>query len=104
MTNDLVVVDASIVVKAILPNPDKEKCQAILESLGNAQFAAPALWSYEVCSAFMKAVHFGHLTEDEGHDAIRLTHAFDVHLIPPDEAQEPGGDALGAENETGFSI
>lgn len=87
MTNDLVVLDASLVVKAILPNPQLEKCQSLISRLGEARFISPALWLYEVSSALVKSVHFGQLTADEAQAAIHQASALGVELIPPDETQ-----------------
>ena len=87
MANDLVILDASLVVKAILPNPQLEACQALIAALGTAQLISPALWLYEVSSAFVKSVHFGQLTSDEAQAAIRQALALGVELIPPDETQ-----------------
>ena len=87
VANDLVILDASLVVKAILPNPQLEACQALIAALGTAQLISPALWLYEVSSAFVKSVHFGQLTSDEAQAAIRQALALGVELIPPDETQ-----------------
>jgi len=87
MSDALVVIDASLVLKALLPNPELERCQAVLADLGGAQLAAPALWVYEVTSTLTKAVHFKQLTVEEGKAALRQALALDVQLIAPDEAQ-----------------
>jgi len=87
MSDDLVVIDASLVLKALLPNPELERCQAVLADFGGTQLAAPALWVYEVTSTLTKAVHFKQLTVEEGKAALRQALALDVQLIAPDAAQ-----------------
>lgn len=83
----LAVIDASLVVKVLLPNPELAACQAVLRRLDGVQLAAPALWAHEITSTFAKAVHFGQITPEEGSQAIRQALALDVNFLPPDEAQ-----------------
>jgi predicted nucleic acid-binding protein len=87
MTSNLAIIDASLIIKAILPNTDQAACQAVLANLHDAQLAAPALWVYEITSTFTKAVHFGHITSEEGSAAIRQALALGVQIIIPDETQ-----------------
>jgi predicted nucleic acid-binding protein len=87
MAEALVVVDASLVVKAVLPNPDFARCQAALISLQDRQLIAPALWIYEVTSAISKAVHYQQLTPEEGQAALRQILSLGVQVILPDETQ-----------------
>jgi predicted nucleic acid-binding protein len=87
MANQLAVVDASLVIKAILPNPDLSRCQAVLEHLRKPQLVAPALWVYEITSVLSKAVHWGQITPEEGRQALHQALALDVQIIPPDETQ-----------------
>jgi predicted nucleic acid-binding protein len=83
----LVVVDSSLVLKAVLPNPDLERCQAVLALIEERQLLAPALWIYEIVSALTKAVHFGSLTPAEGKAALHQSLALGVQVILPDETQ-----------------
>ena len=87
MSDALAVIDASLVLKALLPNPQMERCQAVLADLRGAQLAAPALWVYEVTSTLTKAVHFKQLTVEECKAALRQALELDVQLFAPDEAQ-----------------
>jgi len=87
MVSKLAIVDASLVIKAILPNSENAASQAVLAHLHNVQLAAPALWVYEITSTFAKAVHFGQITEEEGGLAIRQALALGVQIILPDETQ-----------------
>ena len=81
MPSPLAVVDASLVIKAILPNPEITQCQAILDRLQGHELVAPALWVYEVTSTLTKAVHFGQITAEEGGDALEQALRLGVHLI-----------------------
>lgn len=87
MSDMLAVIDASLVLKAMLPNPETARCQAVLARLQDAQLAAPALWVYEVTSTLAKAVHFKQLTVEESKAALRQALELDVQLIAPDETQ-----------------
>jgi len=85
----LLVIDASLALKLILPNP----LQAHLETLvmewkgEGCELYAPTLWLYEITSALCKAVHFGALTVEEAQRALTLAQSLSVQLIPPDDAQ-----------------
>jgi len=87
MSSRVTVIDASLVLKAILPNPDMTRCQAILEQLHDCQLVVPALWVYEVTSTLTKSVHFEQITEDEGKTALHQALELGVQIILPDEAQ-----------------
>lgn len=51
-----VVVDASIAIKAILPNPLQAHCRALIATFVEVQPIAPALWAHETTSAIAKTV------------------------------------------------
>ena len=87
MSDPLAVIDASLVLKVLLPNPDMPRCLAVLKNLQTAQLTAPALWAYEVTSALAKAVHFNQLSAEESRAALSQALELDVHLIAPDEIQ-----------------
>lgn len=82
-----VVIDASIVMKAILPNDKQEKCKALIARFNALQPVAPALWMYEITSAFTKSIHFGILTPDEGRAGLAQAIGLGVELAAPDEHQ-----------------
>jgi predicted nucleic acid-binding protein len=87
-TNErLAVIDASLVLKTILPNPDMSRCQSLFEQLQGVQLVVPALWVYEVTSTLAKAVHFKQLTVEESQAALHQVLELDVQIVPPDEAQ-----------------
>lgn len=78
-----VVVDASVAMKAILPNPLQGHCQALIATFVTFQPVAPALWAYETTSAITKTVYFGHITESEGRTALKQLDALGVQLFMP---------------------
>jgi predicted nucleic acid-binding protein len=87
-TNErLAVINASLVLKTILPNPDMSRCQSLLAQLQGVQLVVPALWVYEVTSTLAKAVHFKQLTVEESQAALHQILELDVQIVPPDEAQ-----------------
>ncbi len=87
MSERITVVDASIVLKAILPNPEIDRCQSALAQLNDQELVVPALWVYEVTSTLAKAVHFHQLSEEESKSVLHQAFTLDVKIIPPDEVQ-----------------
>jgi predicted nucleic acid-binding protein len=87
MTSDLVVIDASTAVKAVLPNPLQKYCLALVQTFADVQPAAPALWAYETTSAIAKAVHFDAITEKEALQALEKLDGMGVHLYVADVEQ-----------------
>lgn len=84
---DLVIIDASVAIKAILPNPLQENCRALVQTFAEIQPIAPALWVYETTSAISKAVFFEQLTESEGRQALEQVDALKMKLFVPDIEQ-----------------
>ena len=87
MTGSLVVIDASVAVKAVLPNSLQMHCLALVQTFVDVQPAAPALWAHETTSAIAKAVHFGEITEKEAHQMLEKLEALGVHLFVADAEQ-----------------
>ncbi|MFO7662404.1 MAG: type II toxin-antitoxin system VapC family toxin [Chloroflexota bacterium] len=84
MSGEMVVIDASVAVKAVLPNPLQSNCLTLVESFVDDIPVAPALWTYETTSAIAKAVYFKDLTLEEGQRAIEQLDALSVHLFAAD--------------------
>ncbi|HSQ25754.1 MAG TPA: type II toxin-antitoxin system VapC family toxin [Anaerolineales bacterium] len=84
MSDPWVVMDASLVIKAILPNPEFEICQMVVSELSSAHWAVPSLWTYEISNTITKAVHFKQLTQQEGLETLQHALTLPVQLIPPD--------------------
>ena len=87
MTSKIAVIDASIAIKAIMPNPLQGHCRALVQTFADVQPVAPALWVYETTSAISKAVHFEQLTENEGRRALEQVDALGVQLFVSDLEQ-----------------
>jgi predicted nucleic acid-binding protein len=87
MPGPIVVIDASLAVKAILPHAGQAAYQRLVSGLAGRQLAAPALWMYEVANAFTRLVHAGQLTPAEGRAVLAQALRLDIALIAPDEAQ-----------------
>jgi len=87
MTSKIAVIDASIAIKAIVPNPLQGHCRALVQAFADVQPVAPALWVYETTSAISKAVHFEQLTENEGRRALEQVDALGVQLFVSDLEQ-----------------
>lgn len=87
MANSSVVIDASLAIKAVLPNPLQAQCQALLVHLSSDQLNAPGLWIYETTSALTKAVFFGDITAEEGRTALNQVNALGVQIAPMDSGQ-----------------
>ena len=87
MNNSLVVIDASVAVKAILPNPQQGHCLALVQSFAEVQPVAPALWAHETTSVIAKTVHFGEITEKEGRQALKKLDVLGVRLYVADIEQ-----------------
>jgi len=69
------VVDASIAVKWLNPQETlADKANLIRDDYAQGQVSllVPAFWNYEVANGINKAVARGHLSEQEGRDAISL--------------------------------
>ncbi len=83
------VINASLAVKAVLPNPLRDSCRRILKILFQERFEllAPALWAYETTSAVCKAIRLGDLTPDEGRRALAQIQRLGVRLCSPDPGE-----------------
>jgi predicted nucleic acid-binding protein len=87
MTGSLIVLDACVAVKAVLPNPLQAHCLALVQTFVEVQPAAPALWAHETTSALAKAVHFGEITEKEARKSLERLNALGVRLFVLDADQ-----------------
>lgn len=87
MTSSLVVIDASVAVKAILPNPLQAHCLSLVQTFIEIQPAAPSLWGYEITSTIAKSVYFGEITENEARQALEKLEVLGVRLFITDAEQ-----------------
>lgn len=86
MTTSLVI-DAGFAYRLILPGDHREAFREKMTAWQQAgiELYAPSLWVYKLTSAFSKAVHFGALTQPQGHEALQLAMLLGVRLVVPDE-------------------
>jgi predicted nucleic acid-binding protein len=82
-----VVIDASIAIKAILPNALQAQCQDLLAHLSASVVFVPGLWTYETTSALAKAVFFGDINAETGRRALSQILALGVQVAPMDGRQ-----------------
>lgn len=87
MNSDWVVIDASVAVKAVLPNPLQAHCLSLIQTFVQKQPVAPALWAHETTSAIAKAVHFGDITEKEARQVLEKLDTLGVRLFVADAEQ-----------------
>ena len=87
MSSEWVVIDASVAVKAVLPNSLQPHCLALVTTFAKLQPAAPALWAYETSSAIAKAFHFEELTEKEARQALEKLETLGIRLFVADAEQ-----------------
>jgi predicted nucleic acid-binding protein len=89
VTGSPVVIDASVALKLVLPDPLRERCRTLITHLmaGGSELVAPALWAYETTSTLCKAIRFEQLTLDEGRRALVQITELGVRLVTPDAQQ-----------------
>jgi predicted nucleic acid-binding protein len=87
MTSDLVVIDASVALKAVLPNPLQARCLVLVQTFVEVQPVAPALWAYETTSVIAKAVYFREITEKEARLTLEKLDGLGVRLFVADSEQ-----------------
>jgi len=85
------VIDASIAVKWLNPRESlADKANLIREDYerGLVSFSMPMFWEYEVANGLNKAVARGHLSEEEGREAIALLLALPAQKVALPSPQE----------------
>jgi predicted nucleic acid-binding protein len=83
------VVDASLSVRLILPDPRRDLFRTRMERFlqeGHVLFA-PSLWLYEMTTALCKAAFFGLVTADEAQQSLPLVHEMGIQLVGADAEQ-----------------
>lgn len=87
--NRSLVVDASFILKSVLPGPLRERIKTLLAEwkAQDAIICAPALWQYEVTSALSKGVHFGEFGRAQAEEMLALVMELDVRSVAPDTLQ-----------------
>lgn len=80
-----VCVDAGILVKVLIQEPDSDRARALWQMWDDngVERVAPTLFMYEVVSVFRNQVWRGILTPDEGNAALALIESAPVTLLDP---------------------
>lgn len=88
MTTSLVI-DAGFAYRLILPGEHQTVfVDKMAEWAANGvRLYTPSLWTYELTSAFNKAVHFKVITQSQGQEALKLALLLNVQIVMPDEQQ-----------------
>jgi predicted nucleic acid-binding protein len=83
------VVDASLSIRLILPDPRRIALRARIERCleEGYQLYAPGLWLYEMTTALCKAAFFGLVTVDEAQRSLPLMHEMGIELVAADSEQ-----------------
>ncbi|MGI6518477.1 MAG: type II toxin-antitoxin system VapC family toxin [Bacillota bacterium] len=80
-----VCVDASLVVKWLVDEPDSHRALALLEEwiVQGTRLIAPSLLDYEVGSVLRKLAARGVLPIDSARERLHLYEALDIELLSP---------------------
>ena len=83
------VIDASVVLRMMLPSREQAYLQKEVERLleEGGTLCAPTLWVYEVTSALCKGVYFGRISGDQSRLMLARAQALGVQLYQPDDLQ-----------------
>lgn len=87
MTGSPVVVDASIALRWLLPDPLSNACWVLFDRIvqRNDPITVPTLWMYEVVSGLTKAVYLGSVTPDEARKGLDQIYQFRANLVDADD-------------------
>ncbi len=83
------VVDASLTMRLILPDPRRSALRARMERWLQEGYAlvAPDLWLYEMTTALCKAAFFGMITAEEAENSLPLVSELAIQLVAADAEQ-----------------
>lgn len=89
MPGSPVVIDTSIALRWLLPDPLQQACWVLFSRIAESgmQFTVPALWMYEMTSGLAKAVHFKMLNSEDAKRGLLQIAELGIHLISPDAEQ-----------------
>ncbi len=83
--DDLVVVDSSVVLSALLPGATAAPDDLLAGWVASGvEMAAPALWQYEVVSVLRRSVYAGHITTADAREMVEDVRALGVRLYGDD--------------------
>jgi predicted nucleic acid-binding protein len=85
-----VCVDASVLLKIVLPEPLAQEASDLLAAWDAAGFelVAPSLLPYEVTSTLFKNVQQGVLPEQAARDGLSLLKQIDIQMFLPDDLHD----------------
>ncbi|MEJ5197962.1 MAG: type II toxin-antitoxin system VapC family toxin [Anaerolineae bacterium] len=85
MNGSVVCIDASLLIKLVIPEPYSEEVEALWQGWArySTQRVAPRLLFYEITSVLRKKVYRRLLTDDEAEMALERALAFRIELIDP---------------------
>jgi predicted nucleic acid-binding protein len=83
------VVDASLTIRLILPDPRRSALRAQMQRWleDGYEWVAPDLWLYEMTTALCKAAFFGLITAEEAENSLPLVAELPVQLVAADAEQ-----------------
>jgi len=89
MPGSPIVIDASIALRWLLPDPLSQACWELFSQIveDGLQITAPALWMCEMTSGLAKSVHFKVLSPDDARRGLLQIAELGVHLVSPDAEQ-----------------
>ena len=89
MPGSLILIDSSIALRWLLPDPLSQTCWKLFSQIveTDKQITAPALWMYEMTSGLTKAVHFNILNPEDAQRGLLKVAELGVRIISPDEDQ-----------------
>jgi len=83
------VVDASLTIRLILPDPRRSALRAQMQRWleDGCELVAPDLWLYEMTTALCKAAFFGLVTAEEAENSLPLVSELAIQLVAADAEQ-----------------
>jgi len=83
------VVDASLTIRLILPDPRRSALRAQMQQWVEDGYllVAPDLWLYEMTTALCKAAFFGLVTAEEAENSLPLVSELAIQLVAADAEQ-----------------
>lgn len=82
MTSSLVCVDASLIVRVLVPGPFTDRALALMAAWrrDRVSLIAPALLAFEVTSVLRRCVYLGEISLDQGERAFNAFRRIDLRL------------------------
>ena len=83
------IVDASVILSAFLPDEAQAQAQALIREhvIGQGQLVAPTLLLYEVVNAVVQAQRRGRISDEQADDILAAFEGLGIALMPVDWQQ-----------------